>query len=118
MKKSPELSNDLRVQLGEAETFGSVAKRLWRENKLAAASAVVILLFVLAAILAPVLTPYTFDGMDLLNRLSPPSIRSSQMVGPTLISATRSVARHRHGHHCASIAMPATPSSTSRKARS
>mgnify|MGYP004665701327 CR=1 FL=1 len=73
MKKFPELSNDLRVQLGEAETFGSVVKRLWRENKLAAASAVVILLFVLAAILAPVLTPYTFDGMDLLNRLSPPS---------------------------------------------
>lgn len=73
MKKSPELSNDLRAQLGEAETFGSVVKRLWRENKLAAASAVVILLFVIAAILAPVLTPYTFDGMDLLNRLSPPS---------------------------------------------
>lgn len=73
MKKSPELSNDLRAQLGEAETFGSVVKRLWRENKLAAASAVVILLFVLAAILAPVLTPYTFDGMDLLNRLAPPS---------------------------------------------
>ena len=73
MKKSPELSNDLRAQLGEAETIGSVVKRLWRENKLAAASAVVILLFVLAAILAPVLTPYTFDGMDLLNRLAPPS---------------------------------------------
>lgn len=73
MKKSSELSNDLRAQLGEAETFGSVVKRLWRENKLAAASAVVILLFVLAAILAPVLTPYTFDGMDLLNRLAPPS---------------------------------------------
>ena len=73
MKKSPELSNDLRAQLGEAETFDSVVKRLWRENKLAAASAVVILLFVLAAILAPVLTPYTFDGMDLLNRLAPPS---------------------------------------------
>ena len=73
MKKSPELSSDLRAQLGEAETFASAIKRLWRKNKLAAASAVVILLFVLAAILAPVLTPYTFDGMDLLNRLAPPS---------------------------------------------
>ncbi len=73
MKKSPELSNELRAQLGEAETFASVIMRLWRENKLAAVSAVVILLFVLAAILAPVLTPYTFDGMDLFNRLAPPS---------------------------------------------
>ena len=73
MGKSPKLSNELRAQLGEAETFSSVIKRLWRGNKLAAVSAVVILLFALAAILAPVLTPYTFDGMDLLNRLAPPS---------------------------------------------
>lgn len=73
MKKSSGLSNDLRAQLGEAETFASAAKRLWRENKLATASAVIILLFILAALLAPVLTPYTFDGMDLLNRLAPPS---------------------------------------------
>ena len=73
MRKSPELQNDLCAQLGEVETFASAVKRLWRENKLAAASAVVILLFILAAILAPVLTPYTFDGMDLHNRLAPPS---------------------------------------------
>ena len=73
MRKSPELPNELCAQLGEAETFASAVKRLWRENKLAAASAVVILLFSLAAILAPVLTPYTFDGMDLHNRLAPPS---------------------------------------------
>ena len=73
MKKTTELSSELRAQLCEAETLASVTKRLWRENKLAAASAVVILLFILAAILAPVLTPYTFDGMDLLNRLAPPS---------------------------------------------
>ena len=71
MKKSTVLSSELRAQLCEAETLASVTKRLWRENKLAAASAVVILLFILAAILAPVLTPYTFDGMDLLNRLPP-----------------------------------------------
>lgn len=73
MRKSPELQNELCAPLGEAETFASAVKRLWRENKLAAASAVVILLFILAAILAPVLTPYTFDGMDLHNRLAPPS---------------------------------------------
>ena len=73
MRKSPELPNKLCAPLGEAETFASAVKRLWRENKLAAASAIVILLFILAAILAPVLTPYTFDGMDLHNRLAPPS---------------------------------------------
>ena len=64
MRKSPELPNELCAQLGEAETFASAVKRLWWENKLAAASAIVILLFILAAILAPVLTPYTFDSMD------------------------------------------------------
>ena len=73
MRKSPELSNELCAQLGEAETFASAVKRLWRENKLAAASAIVILLFILAAILAPVLTPDTFDSMDLHHRLAPPS---------------------------------------------
>lgn len=73
MRKSSELPNELCAQLGEAETFASAVKRLWWENKLAAASAIVILLFILAAILAPVLTPYTFDGMDLHNRLAPPS---------------------------------------------
>ena len=73
MRKSPELPNELCAPLGEAETFASAVKRLWRENKLAAASAIVILLFILAAILAPVLTPYTFDSMDLHNRLAPPS---------------------------------------------
>ena len=73
MRKSSELPNELCAQLGEAETFASAVKRLWRENKLAAASAIVILLFILAAILAPVLTPYTFDSMHLHNRLAPPS---------------------------------------------
>ena len=73
MRKSPELPNELCAQLGEAETFASAVKRLWWENKLAAASAIVILLFILAAILAPVLTPYTFDSMDLHNRLATPS---------------------------------------------
>lgn len=73
MRKSSELPNELCAQLGEAETFASAVKRLWWENKIAAASAIVILLFILAAILAPVLTPYTFDSMDLHNRLALPS---------------------------------------------
>ncbi len=73
MKKDYTLDANLQAQLGEAETFSTAIKRLWRENKLAAASAVVIALFILAAIFAPLLTPYSFDEMDLLNRLAPPS---------------------------------------------
>ena len=53
--------------------FRGVFARLCRENKLAVASAVLIALFTLAAIFAPLLTPYSFDEMDLLNRLSAPS---------------------------------------------
>ena len=49
--------------------FRGVFARLCRENKLAVASAVLIALFALAAIFAPLLTPYSFDEMDLLNRL-------------------------------------------------
>lgn len=67
------LTASLESQIGEAETFSTAMKRLWRENKLASASAIVIVLFILAAIFAPLLTPYTFDGMDLLHRLAPPS---------------------------------------------
>lgn len=67
------LTTSLESQIGEAETFSTAMKRLWRENKLASASAIIIALFILAAIFAPFLTPYTFDGMDLLHRLAPPS---------------------------------------------
>lgn len=73
MKKDYTLDANLQAQLGEAETFSTAIKRLWRENKLAAASAIIIALFILAAIFAPLLTPYSFDEMDLLNRLAPPS---------------------------------------------
>lgn len=73
MKRDYTLDANLQSQLGEAETFSTVIKRLWRENKLAVASAIVIALFILAAIFAPLLTPYSFDEMDLLNRLAPPS---------------------------------------------
>ncbi len=46
---------------------------LRRKQKALALSALVILLFVLAAVFAPFLTPYRPDDMDLLSRLSPPS---------------------------------------------
>ena len=47
--------------------------RLLRENKVAAFSAVLILVFVLAAVFAPLLTPYDPKQMDIMNRLSAPS---------------------------------------------
>ena len=69
--EAQELS--LKSQIGEEETFGDKLKNLARENKVAVISAVIILLIVLAAIFAPVISPYKFDEMDILNRLSAPS---------------------------------------------
>ncbi len=63
----------LESQIGEAQTFGTMMRRMVRENKLAVISFGVIILFVLAAVFAPLLTPYTYDEMDLANRLAPPS---------------------------------------------
>ena len=50
-----------------------VLKRLFRENKMAAVSFAVILIFILAAIFAPLLTTYSWSEMDLIHRLEPPS---------------------------------------------
>ena len=72
-ERKENLDLSLESQIGEAEGFGDLMRRLVRENKLAVISAVVILLFILAAIFAPVLTPYTYSEMDLMQRLSPPS---------------------------------------------
>ena len=73
-KKTDGLKNlNLASQVGEEKKFSDYLRQLVRENKLAVFSAIVILLFILAAILAPHLTPYSYDQMDLLNRLSPPS---------------------------------------------
>ena len=63
-----------KLLLDEPENLRTITRRLWRENKLAAASAVLILLFLLLAALAPVITPYGFDEIvDAANRLAPPS---------------------------------------------
>ena len=60
-------------QIGEEETFLDLLKKMARENKLAVISACVIILFIAAAIFAPVLSPYSPNDMDLMNRLKPPS---------------------------------------------
>lgn len=66
------MDENLKSQIGEEETFLALMKRMVRENKLAVFSAVVILLFIIAAVLAPVISPYGLSEMDLRNRLSPP----------------------------------------------
>jgi len=52
--------------------FKAAAQRLCRENKPAAISAVVILIFILAAIFAPLLTPYDPEAIDPMHRLAQP----------------------------------------------
>ena len=70
-----EQAADLRLesQIGEEEGFWDLTRRLARENKTAVISFAVIVLMILAAVLAPFLTPYEENDMDLMHRLSPPS---------------------------------------------
>ena len=70
-----EQAADLRLesQIGEEEGFWDLVRRMARENKTAVISFAVIVLMILAASLAPFLTPYEENDMDLLHRLSPPS---------------------------------------------
>ena len=63
----------LRSQLGEEERFRDLLRRMARENKTAVVSFFLILLMILAAVFAPLLTPYGENEMDLMHRLSPPS---------------------------------------------
>lgn len=67
-------AHDIRLesQIGEAERFGDLMRRMARENRLAVVSALVILLFILGAVFAPLLSPYSASEMDMLHRLSPP----------------------------------------------
>ena len=70
-----EAAADLRLQsqLGEEDRFFDKMRRMARENKTAVFSFVLIVLVVLAAVLAPFLTPYEENSMDLMQRLSAPS---------------------------------------------
>lgn len=55
--------------------FREALSRLWRENRAARVSIIIIALFTAAAIFAPVLTPYGYEQQDLAVRLSGPSAR-------------------------------------------
>lgn len=74
-RKRAEAAADLLLQsqIGEEERFRDLMRRIAHENKTAVVSFIVIVLMILAAILAPVLTPYKENEMDLLHRLAAPS---------------------------------------------
>ena len=74
-RKKVEQISDIRLQsqIGEEERFWDLMRRMARENKTAVISFALIVLMALAAIFAPLLTPYTQTDMDLMNRLAPPS---------------------------------------------
>ena len=75
-RKRLEEAADLRLQsqLGEEERFRDLMRRMARENKTAVISFALIVLMILAAVFAPFLTPYEENDMDLMHRLSAPSI--------------------------------------------
>lgn len=67
--------NPMAKKTGRSEnSFSSVVRRLLKEKKMAALSGVVILLMILMALFAPVLTPYSYEEIvDPFRRLAPPS---------------------------------------------
>ncbi|MCD8145436.1 MAG: ABC transporter permease [Oscillospiraceae bacterium] len=67
-------SSDLASQLGEKDGIKEKLLRMCRQNKLAAASAIIIFIIILMAVLAPVIAPYGESEQDLLNRLQGPSV--------------------------------------------
>ena len=67
------LPDALQSQIGEEERFSDLIRRMTHENKTAVLSFFLILCMILLAALAPLLTPYGENEMDLLHRLAPPS---------------------------------------------
>ncbi len=49
-----------------------ITSRLIHEKPLGTVGAIILLIFILIAILSPLITPYTFDETDLFARLKPP----------------------------------------------
>lgn len=66
--------SDPMSEIGEAETWKDQVKTLIRQNKLAAASAVLIFLIILAAVFAPFVAPYDHLAQSLTDRLQTPSM--------------------------------------------
>ena len=65
---------DVSAQLGEADTWKDQLMTLVRQNKLAAFSAMILILFLLAAVFAPWVAPYDHLKQSLTDRLQDPSL--------------------------------------------
>ena len=65
---------DLASQIGEKDGLKEQIARMCKQNRLAAFSAVIILIIILMAILAPVIAPYGEAQQDLTARLQAPSM--------------------------------------------
>lgn len=72
--KAKYMQTDFNAQIGEADTWLDKAKTLVRQNKLAAFSALLIILMILIAIFAPVVAPYDHLQQSLADRLQHPSV--------------------------------------------
>jgi len=68
-----DISEDLKSQVGEKDGIKEKLGRMAKQNKLATFSAIVIIIIILLAIFAPVVTPYGEAEQDLTNRLTAPS---------------------------------------------
>ncbi len=74
LKNDIRPDDELSLQIGERDGIRDKLKRMCRQNPLAAVSAIVILIFILMAIFAPIIAPYGETEPDLLNRLQDPSL--------------------------------------------
>ncbi|MCM3178603.1 oligopeptide ABC transporter permease [Cytobacillus horneckiae] len=74
---NPEISQselELNPNLTEKpETLTKIFLRKFMKNKLAVIGAVFLFIIILASILAPVITPYSFEQVNLMAKLHPPS---------------------------------------------
>lgn len=73
MAQEKDRGSELLTQIGEQDGVREKLRRMVRQNKLAAFSAVLIALVLLLAVFAPLVAPYGEAEQDVLARLQPPS---------------------------------------------
>lgn len=73
MAQEKDRGSELLTQIGEQDGVREKLRRMARQNKLAAFSAVLIALVLLLAAFAPLIAPYGEAEQDVLARLQPPS---------------------------------------------
>lgn len=73
MAQEKDRGSELLTQIGEQDGVREKLRRMARQNKLAAFSAVLIALVLLLAVFAPLIAPYGEAEQDVLSRLQPPS---------------------------------------------